>query len=127
MSSRPTADGRLRLTAVAVIAVAASITVALDWNSPVRAALVLAFLLFGPGLAIAELLGVRGPVAQLALAVGASLAIDTIVATALLYLEQYSYELAFAIVVALTGVVLVRCALRATPRFPEPRPRRADA
>ena len=58
----------------------------------------IAFLAVGPGLAIAGLLALRDPVEQISIAVGASFAIDTLVAISLLYLELYSYELAFGIV-----------------------------
>ena len=73
-------QGWASLAAVAIVAILATIAVALDWDSPLRVVLVLLFLVFGPGLAIAELLRIRDPVAQIALATAASLAIETIVA-----------------------------------------------
>ncbi|MEA2221551.1 MAG: hypothetical protein QOJ35_4177 [Solirubrobacteraceae bacterium] len=112
--------GRPRIVAVAVLASAASATVAAGWDSPVRAALVLAFLVFGPGLAIAELLHVDDLAEQIALIAGASLAIDTLVSVGLLYLGVYTYQLAFAIVVAITATALGAGVVRArtSPAWP---------
>jgi uncharacterized membrane protein len=83
-----------------------------DWHSPVRVVLVLAFLLFCPGLALAELLDVRDSVQRLALATGASLALETLVGVALLYAGVYSAELAFAIVLALSAATLAAAVIR---------------
>jgi uncharacterized membrane protein len=86
---------------------------ALGWHSPVRVVLALAFLLFCPGLALGELLDVREPVQRLALATAASLALETLVGVALLYAGAYSAELAFAIVLALSGAILAAAVVRA--------------
>jgi uncharacterized membrane protein len=82
------------------------------WHSPVRVVLALTFLLFGPGLALGELLDVREPVQRLALATGASLALETLVGVALVYTGAYSAELAFAIVLALSGAILAAAVVR---------------
>lgn len=122
------AGGWPQLTAIAVVGTLATIAVALDWDSPIRMGAVLLFLLFGPGLAIAVLLQIRDPFQQLALAPATSLALDTIVAVTLLYIQIYSYELAFAIVAAITAVALVLGVLRG-PRasLAGSRSRRANA
>jgi hypothetical protein len=113
-----------RMIAVALLASAAAAGVASGWESPVRTAVVLAFLLVGPGLAIAELLHVDDLAEQLTLTVGASLAIDTLVSVGVLYLGVYTYELAFAIVLAITVATLGVGVLRAL-RSPASRPGRA--
>jgi uncharacterized membrane protein len=91
---------------------AAAALFAIGWHSPVRVVLVLAFLLFCPGLALGELLGVREPVQRLALATGASLALETLVGVALLYAGAYSAELAFAIVLGLSAATLAAALVR---------------
>ena len=118
----PARDGRsaadahrsawLQLAAV-VLLVLASIAVAVDLESPLRTAVTIAFLAFAPGIAIAGLLALRDPVEQISIAVGASFAIDTLVAISLLYLELYSYELAFGIVAGITAAALAAGLLRA--------------
>lgn len=111
--------------AVAASGTACAIMIALDLDSPVRAVVALAFLGLGPGLAVVGLLQIRDPVQQVALAVAASFAIDTVVAVTLLYLEAYSVGLAFAIVAAFTAVALVLGALRGRTSPPSDPPRDA--
>jgi hypothetical protein len=128
MSSRATTQSPLPAwalpAAVTVTGTVAAITIAADLDSPLRALFVLAFLGFGPGAAITGLLQMRDPVAQLALAAAASLAIDVLVAVSLLYLAIYTYQLGFAIVAAITAVALAIGWLRGPPAPPEdPRPR----
>jgi len=96
-----------RLVAIAVFAIATLLAVAADWDSPVRTALTIAFLLFGPGLALAELLEIEDPVQRLALATAASLAVETLVAVVLLYAERFSALGVCGIVVGMTGAALV--------------------
>jgi len=102
-----------RIAAIAGIGALAGLTIAAGWESPVRAALVLVFLLFGPGLAIGELLQIRDPIAQLGLAAGISLGVETIVAVSLLYLGILSGELGFAIMYAITLAALAASVARA--------------
>lgn len=85
-----------------------------DWRSPVRVALALAFLLFGPGLAVAELLSVSDTAQRFALATGLSLAVETLVGVALLYAGAYSGGLTFAIVLVFSAAVLATALVRAT-------------
>jgi uncharacterized membrane protein len=83
------------------------------WHSPVRVVLTLAFLLFCPGLALGELLAIREPLQRLALATGASVALETLVGVALLYAGAYSAELAFALVLGLSAAILAAAVIRA--------------
>jgi len=101
-----------RLLAIAIAAIAALVAIAADWESPFRVALVLAFFLFVPGLALAELLEIADPVQRLAIATAASLAIETLVAVGLVYAGLYSAEAASAVVVGLTCVALLAAVLR---------------
>jgi O-antigen/teichoic acid export membrane protein len=103
----------LRAAAILSIGGAVAVVLAIDWQSPVRVVLALGFLLFGPGLALGELLQVRDPVQRLALATGASLALETLVALALIYAGAYSPELAFAIVLGVSAAALAGAVARA--------------
>lgn len=102
----------VRLVAIAVFAIATLVAVTGDWDSPIRVALTIAFLLFGPGLALAELLEIEDPVRRLALATGASLALETLIATALLYTEVFSADAVCGIIVGLTCLALLGAAWR---------------
>lgn len=102
----------LRLVAIAVFAILALVAVTADWQSPLRVLLTLSFLLFGPGLAIGELLEIADPVQRLALATGASLALETLVATALFYAGQFSIDAACGVIVGLTCLALLAAAWR---------------
>jgi uncharacterized membrane protein len=103
----------LHAAAILSIGGAVAVALAIGWHSPVRVVLALGFLLFGPGLALGELLQVRDPVQRLALATGASLALETLVALALIYAGAYSAELAFAIVLGISAVALAAAVARA--------------
>jgi uncharacterized membrane protein len=107
----------LHAAAILLVGGSAGAVFALGWHSPVRVVLALAFLLFGPGLALAELLEIRDPVQRLAVATGASLALETIVGVALLYAGAYSAGLAFAIVLGLSAGALAAAVVR-TARGP---------
>lgn len=98
--------------AIFLVGGSAAAVFALGWDSPVRVVLALGFLLFCPGLALGELLAVREPVQRLALATGASLAVETLVGVALLYAGAYSAALAFAIVLALCAGILAAAVVR---------------
>jgi uncharacterized membrane protein len=79
---------------------------------------VLAFLLFVPGLAFAQMLDVREPLRQLALATGVSLAVETLVGLALLYAGVFTTERTMIIVLALTVIAVLVSVLRAHGRRP---------
>jgi uncharacterized membrane protein len=108
---------RVPLDAAAALAagVVAGVLIALGWDSPVRVALALAFLLFGPGLAMAELLLVSDGALRLAVATGFSLALETLVGLALVYAGAYTAGLAFTIVLAFAGIVFVLALVRRPP------------
>ena len=96
-----------RYLGIAIAAIATLVVVSADWDSPIRVVLTFGFLLFGPGLARAELLEIDDPVQRLALATGASLAIETLVAVTLLYWGLFRPVAALAIVAGLTCVALL--------------------
>jgi uncharacterized membrane protein len=106
-------NATVRLVGLVLVTLAATLAFATDWQSPLRAALVLSFLLLGPGLVLAELLEIRELLQQLAIAAGASLAIETLVALALVYAGEFSTGRAFATIVALTLAAAVVAILRA--------------
>lgn len=118
----PGVPDALRLLTIAITAIAALAVIAVDWESPLRVALTLAFFLFVPGLALAELLQIRDPLQRLAIATSASLAVETLVAVALLYAGLFSAEAASAVVVGLTFVTLVAAALGRDRRVPDRAP-----
>jgi uncharacterized membrane protein len=88
------------LTVIAATAVAA--VVFADVDSPLRPALVLAFVLVCPGMALARLLDIVDPIAELALAVALSFALVAIVPGAMLYAGSWSPRLALLILIAIT-------------------------
>jgi len=112
----------LRLVSIAIVAIAAMALIAVGWDSPVRVAVTLAFFLFVPGLALAELLMIRDPVHRLAIATSASLAIETLVAVALIYAGVFSAEAASAVVVGLTLAALIAAGLTRNWRMPAKAP-----
>jgi hypothetical protein len=67
-----------------------------------RAVVAIAFLLIAPGLACVRLLRFGDPLTEMTLAVAASLAIETVVATALLATRLWSPGTALAIMVFVT-------------------------
>jgi uncharacterized membrane protein len=102
------------LRAMIIIGFTAGCTVAVmtDWTSPVRAALAIGFLLFCPGLALAELLDIRDLAQRFAIATGASLALGTLVSLLLIYTGAFSIRLTVAILAALTLTMLGASVLR---------------
>lgn len=101
-----------RLIAIAVAAIVTLVVVTADWDSPLRVALTIGYLLFVPGLALTEVLEIDDPVLRLALATGASLALEALVAVVLLYAGVFSAEAACAIVVGFTCLALLLALLR---------------
>ncbi len=102
----------LLLPALALMTFAALVVVAADWHSPIRTAITLAFLLFVPGTALAELLDVGDALQRIAIAPAASLAIETLVATALLWAGIFSVGGATVAVCAITCGLLLGCLRR---------------
>ena len=101
-----------QLSALALATLVVVSVVAADWESPIRTALALSFLLFVPGLALTMLLRIRDPLHQLAIATGASLAIETLVATALLSAGAFSAAAAVVGVCGITCLLLLGAARR---------------
>jgi uncharacterized membrane protein len=97
--------------------------VATGWVSPVRVVLALGFLLFCPGLALAEVLDIRDLARRLAIAIGASLALDTLLSLLLVYAGAFSISVTVSILAALTLTALSAGLVRALTR---PRLARAD-
>jgi uncharacterized membrane protein len=114
----PRVAAALRLVAIAIAACAAMAAVAADWQSPLRTGLVIAFALFVPGLAVAELLQIEDAMQRLAIATGASIAIETLVAVVLLYTGLFSAGTACVVVFAITCVTLLAAVVRGLLRPP---------
>jgi hypothetical protein len=68
----------------------------------IRAPLVLAFALLGPGAAIVPLLALRDPLGELTLAIGVSCSLDVALALGMLYAHAWSPDAGLAILVAVT-------------------------
>ncbi len=102
----------LRLVGLVLVTSAAALAFATDWDSPIRVGLLLSFMLFVPGLVVAELLEIPDPVQKLAIAAAASLAVETLIGTALVYARVFSAGLAFAIVVGLTFAAVAVASIR---------------
>jgi uncharacterized membrane protein len=102
----------LRAAAILLMTAGCVIFVATGWASPVRVVFSLLFLLFGPGLALAELLEIRDLARRFAIATPASLALETLLAVTLVYAGAFSIRLAITILAAFTvgigGVALLR-------------------
>jgi hypothetical protein len=73
-----------------------------DWRSPVRIAATAVFLLFVPGLAIAELARVPDALLRLVVGLGASLALETLLSVAFLYTGAFTPSRVFAAVLLMT-------------------------
>lgn len=98
------------LLPVVLIVFAALSTLVVITGTPagLRPVLAFLFLLLAPGLAYARLLPAEDGIVLVTLAVALSLAIDTVVGMALLYMGQWSFVTAFLIIAAisLVGAVL---------------------
>jgi hypothetical protein len=96
-----------------LLATVCTLAVVTGWTSPVRVVFSLGFLILAPGLALAELLELSDLAQRLTIAIGASLALDALVAMTLLYAGAYSARLAVGILAALTLTVLAVALVRA--------------
>lgn len=94
--------------AIVVLALAADLAVVANVHAAVRAIVVLAFLIVGPGLAFVRLLGIARSYVELTLAIALSLTLDTVVAETLIMARVWSVSAAMATLVFLTvlGAVL---------------------
>ena len=95
---------------VAAFAVAAATAAAAGAPASLRAPVVLAFLLLGPGMAYVPLLGLGDLLAELTLGLATSLALDLAVAAAMLYAGAWSPRTSLLVLV---GVALAGAALQA--------------
>ena len=88
-----------------------SVAYAADWRSPLRFGVTLLFLLFVPGLALAEFAPLQGHLVRLVFALGTSIAIETLLAVLLIYTGLFSPARVFAavaaVIVAAAGVASV--------------------
>ncbi|MGN6168729.1 MAG: hypothetical protein ACTHQQ_11240, partial [Solirubrobacteraceae bacterium] len=88
----------LARAAIIVALTAGCITaVATGWVSPVRVVLALGFLLLCPGLAFAEVLEIRDLPQRLTIAIGVSLALDTLLSLLLVYVGAFSITVVVSI------------------------------
>ena len=81
---------------------AAAALLAAGGHSPLRTAVAIWFLVVCPGLAIVPLLRIPDPWGELALVVSLSIALDLIVATALMYAGASSTAAAFGVLAAVS-------------------------
>ena len=100
----------LRRPPVLLILLAAATDVVIGINAPLplRAVVVLGFLLAGPGLAFVPLLRIRQTSVEITLVLALSLALDTLVAEVLVLAQFWSAGLALAVLIAIsvTGAVV---------------------
>lgn len=91
--------------AIVVLSAAAAMLVFAVPESPLRPYAVLAFALVCPGCALVRLVALPDPLLELAAGVGLSIAIQTLVSTAMLYAHAWSPGVLFAglVVVAVSG------------------------
>lgn len=102
----------LRAAVILLITAGCAVSVATAWISPVRVAFSLAFLLFGPGLALTELLQIRDIAQRFAIATPVSLGLETLLALTLVYAGAFSIRLAIAILATFTVVTLAVALVR---------------
>jgi hypothetical protein len=100
-----------RSIAVLLATGVAGVSYITDWKSPSRVAITLMFLLFLPGLAVSDIARVRDGLLRLVVAIGASLALETLVAVTLLYAGLFTPGRAFAAIVCLTAAAATVAAL----------------
>jgi hypothetical protein len=99
---------------------------ALDWRSPVRTIIAVAFVLLAPGLAAAENLPGRDLAWRLAIAPAAGLAAATLIATGLLYAGLYTPG-GTLVLLALLTMALLGTATSRRRRIDRREPRRPTA
>lgn len=113
----------IRAAIIVVLTAGCIAAVTTGWVSPVRVVLALGFLLLCPGLALAEVLEIRDLAQRLAIAIAASLALDTLLSLLLIYVGAFSLAVTVSILAALTLTALCTALVRALSR---PRLARAD-
>jgi uncharacterized membrane protein len=103
---------RGRCLALLVATPVAAVCYWTNWDSPIRVAIMLVFLLFLPGLAIAEFARVPDALERLVVALGASLALETLVAVAFLYAGLFTPGRVLFVVLVSTATVAAVAAIR---------------
>jgi hypothetical protein len=106
---------------IGVSAVVAAIVVYADVDVAARPVLVLWFMLVCPGMAVVRLLRLTDPMTELAIAVALSLALNTILAGALLYAGSADFDVTFGLLLAVTlTAVAVDVTRRSAVEAPTP-------
>jgi uncharacterized membrane protein len=101
--------------ALTVLTGACLVVYALDWRSPVRTIIAVAFVLLAPGLAAGENLPSRDLAWRLAIAPATGLAAATLIATGLLYAGLYTPGATLLLLALLTVALLGTAASRRRP------------
>ncbi len=91
----------------------AAASYATNWQSPVRVAVTVVFLLFVPGLALAELAPLADAAERVVVGIGASLGLETLVAVAFLYAGFFTPGRVFAVSLAATAGFTAMAVFRA--------------
>lgn len=114
--------GNVRQVIVVALAVVALFATLLGLTGWIRIVLTFPFVLIGPGLAITTGLRLRDPLTEVGLLVPVSLAIQTLLATLLVYLSAYEPPLVLAgsVIVALGGLAVDAHVSAAPSRAIEP-------
>jgi hypothetical protein len=97
------------VVAVTALAAACYLTA---WQSPIRLAATLAFMLVAPGLALSAFVQTEDAWQRMVLAIGASLAAETLITVTLVYSGGYTPERAFFSVAILTVSIAVTAVIR---------------
>ena len=113
-------------TGLTALTAACVVLYALDWRSPVRTIIAVAFVLLAPGLAAGENLPGRGVAWRLAIAPAAGLAAATLIASGLFYAGLYTPG-ATLVLLALLTVALLGTAASRGRRTDRGEPRRPTA
>ncbi len=103
----------VRAVIIAAVTAGCIAAVATGWVSPVRVVLAVGFLLFCPGLALTEVLQIRDLAQRLAIAIGVSIALATLISLLLVYARDFSILLTVSILGAVTLTALSSGLVRA--------------
>lgn len=97
---------------ITALAAGAAALVILDVTTVIRPAVVLAFLLVCPGMALIRLLRVGEPLPELLLAIVVSLALAAVLATISIYAGVWNPPLVFGLIAVITLAAVVADAIR---------------
>jgi hypothetical protein len=110
--AKPHFRARIELAVVLALCALTAVFVLMDLDSPLRVVVGAAFLCFAPGLPFVRLAGVTAPAALIALTIAASLALDGLVAIAVLYANLWSPMLVLIVLMLVTMVGCAVCWMR---------------